>query len=83
MWSQAQRLHPDNDVSIIKCNRCGCPPDAHTISTAGNERELGNDAYAAGQHWTAIQHYTAGLTDSPHEAVLYSNRAAAYLAIRW
>ncbi|KAK9836507.1 hypothetical protein WJX74_001924 [Apatococcus lobatus] len=78
-----QPLHPDNDVSIMNCNRCGCPPDAHAISIANNERELGNDAYAAGQHWTAIQHYTRGLADSPHDALLYSNRAAAYLATRW
>ncbi|KAK9856109.1 hypothetical protein WJX84_012426 [Apatococcus fuscideae] len=82
-YLQAQPLHPDNDVSIMNCNRCGCPPDAHAISIANNERELGNDAYAAGQHWTAIQHYTRGLADSPHDALLYSNRAAAYLATRW
>ncbi len=80
---QAKRLHPDNDLSIMNCNRCGCPPDQHVVSVADNERELGNDAFAAGQYWTAIQHYTAGLAASPREPLLYSNRAAAYLAIDW
>lgn len=47
-----------------------------------HERELGNDAFAAGQHDAAALRYTRALAARP-DAVLFSNRAAAYLGKRW
>lgn len=26
------RRHPDNDPSITRCSRCGCPPEAHEVA---------------------------------------------------
>ncbi|CAL8463197.1 g2731 [Coccomyxa elongata] len=80
---RGSRKHPDNDLSIIDCSRCGCPPAAHEALVAENEREAGNEAYALGRFPTAIAHYSRALAEQPHSAVLLSNRAAAYLAIRW
>ncbi|BDA44578.1 probable Hsp70-Hsp90 organizing protein 1 at N-terminal half [Coccomyxa sp. Obi] len=80
---RGRRKHPGNDLSIIDCSRCGCPPAAHEALVAENEREAGNDAYALGQFPTAVAHYSRALAEQPHSAVLLSNRAAAYLAMRW
>ncbi len=78
-----RRKHPDNDLSIIDCSRCGCSPAAHEALVAENEREAGNEAYALGRFPTAVAHYSRALAEQPHSAVLLSNRAAAYLAMRW
>ena len=32
------RKHPDNDISIINCSRCGCPPHAHEMLIAQQEQ---------------------------------------------
>lgn len=41
-----QGMHPDNDLRITRCSRCGCPPEAHIEERHETEKELGNDAYA-------------------------------------
>jgi hypothetical protein len=78
-----QRKHPDNDLSIINCSRCGCEPHLHEPLVADNEREAGNDAFARGQFGTAVGHYSRALAERPRDAVLLSNRAAAYLGMSW
>ncbi len=35
------RKHPDNDITIINCNRCGCPPHAHVVLVAQQQQEAG------------------------------------------
>jgi hypothetical protein len=78
-----RRKHPDNDLSIIDCSRCGCPPASHEALVAENKREAGNDAFVHGQFRAAVAHYSHALSEQPHSAVLLSNRSAAYLAMRW
>ena len=78
------RKHPDNDITVINCSRCGCPPEAHEVLAHENERELGNDAFALGQWDAAIQHYSLALQHcGSSDAILCSNRSAAYLAKSW
>lgn len=50
---------------------------------AENERIAGNDAFAMGQYATAVAHYSCALSEQPANAVLLSNRSAAYLAMGW
>eukprot|EP00958_Prasinococcus_capsulatus_P014457 scaffold1522_cov340-Prasinococcus_capsulatus_cf.AAC.6 len=77
----------------MNCTRCGCPPEAHAVLMAENERELGNDAFEMGQYDVAIVRYSKALQAEPgtrqHHAAtvvsralgqLYSNRAAVFLA---
>jgi len=47
------------------------------------EREAGNDAYSLHRWDTAILHYTRAIDANPVEAVLWTNRAAAYNAKGW
>ncbi|KAK9908281.1 hypothetical protein WJX75_005431 [Coccomyxa subellipsoidea] len=80
---RGRRKHPDNDLSIIDCSRCGCPPASHEALVAENKREAGNDAFVHGQFRAAVAHYSHALSEQPHSAVLLSNRSAPYLAMRW
>lgn len=48
-----------------------------------NERELGNDAFALKQYDTAILHYSKAIQVNSTNALLYSNRSAAYLLKGW
>ena len=64
------RKFPDNDLSIIDCSRCGCPPQAHVQLVAQQEQE-------------SLGHYSRALQEEPWNAVLLSNRAACYLAMKW
>ena len=77
------RKFPDNDLSIIDCSRCGCPPQAHVQLVAQQEQESGNDAFALGKYSLALGHYSRALQEEPRNAVLLSNRAACYLAMKW
>ena len=45
-------------------------------------KALGNAAFTAGRFDEAIEHYSLALDGAPTSHVLYSNRAAAYLARR-
>jgi Flp pilus assembly protein TadD len=47
------------------------------------EREAGNDAFALGRYDSAVAHYSQALALCATDAVLWSNRAAAYLAKGW
>lgn len=70
---------------------CTPPSDAplscsrHPPPCSMQERELGNDAYAAGAWDAAVAHYSRALGDplGAADASLHSNRAAAYLAKGW
>mmetsp|Transcript_15810 Transcript_15810/g.20115 ORF Transcript_15810/g.20115 Transcript_15810/m.20115 type:complete len:278 (-) Transcript_15810:258-1091(-) len=47
-------------------------------------RLQGNKALKNGEYETAIEHFTKGLEQEPENAILYSNRSAAYGALhRW
>lgn len=41
MRTLQMRKHPDNDITIINCNRCGCPPHAHVVLVAQQHQEAG------------------------------------------
>ena len=77
------RKFPDNDLTIIDCSRCGCPPQAHVQLFAQQEQESGNEAFALGNFSLALGHYSRALQEEPHNAVLLSNRAACYLGMKW
>eukprot|EP00667_Euglena_gracilis_P005197 EG_transcript_5230 len=51
-------------------------------SAADGLKEEGNAAFKAGDFPAAVQLYTRAIAQSPDDARLYSNRAAAYLALR-
>jgi Flp pilus assembly protein TadD len=53
------------------------------VMHAENEKEAGNDAFEAGNFDKAVAAYTRALELQPTDATLYSNRAAAYLGMRW
>lgn len=46
-------------------------------------QEAGNEAFAAGAFSEAVAHYSRALREQPQDAVLLSNRAACYLAMKW
>jgi DnaJ homolog subfamily C member 7 len=58
--------------------------DAASSGTTGRGnwealKEQGNQSFKTGAYLEAIQHYSAAIEANPDEAVLYSNRSAAYL----
>lgn len=77
------RRHPDNDITIAACSRCGCSPEAHQVLQHEHNKELGNDAFALHNYDAAIGHYSRALELHKTDAVLWSNRSAAYLAKGW
>uniref|UniRef100_A0A6A7FV73 WD repeat protein iqw1-like n=1 Tax=Hirondellea gigas TaxID=1518452 RepID=A0A6A7FV73_9CRUS len=52
-------------------------------SRANLLKNQGNDAFSAQQFSSAISKYNAAILEASHKAVLYSNRAAAYLKRGW
>jgi tetratricopeptide (TPR) repeat protein len=52
-------------------------------ATVDSLKAAGNDAFAKGKWDVAIDFYTRALDGAPGNHVLYSNRAAAYLARRF
>lgn len=42
-------------------------------------KERGNEAYQAGDFKKAVECYTEGIDNDPTNAILYSNRSAAFL----
>jgi hypothetical protein len=46
-------------------------------------QDAGNEAFAAGAFSQALAHYSRALREQPQNAVLLSNRAACYLAMKW
>ncbi|KAI0039670.1 hypothetical protein FA95DRAFT_1461009, partial [Auriscalpium vulgare] len=49
---------------------------------AARFKEKGNEFYGKREYKAAIQEYTRGLALDSGNAVLYSNRAACYLALK-
>ena len=77
------RPHPSNDVNIMRCSNCGCPPEAHEKDEAETLKEEGNEALMQGKLEEAMHCYTKAIEIKPWEAVYYSNRSAVYLAKKW
>ncbi|UPR03649.1 TPR repeat domain-containing protein [Chloropicon primus] len=75
-----KRLHPHNDVTITNCSVCGHKCEDHAVDSAMNEKETGNDSFDLGNYDEAVLSYSRGIAHKPHDATLWSNRAAAYLA---
>lgn len=44
-------------------------------------KELGNEAYQAGEYDKAVILYTSGIEQEPNNAALFSNRSAAFLKV--
>lgn len=63
------------DWSVFVCS--DLPPHLERI------KQQANDAFAR-QQWTrAIQLYSLGIHEAGHNAMLYGNRAAAYMKRKW
>eukprot|EP00890_Picochlorum_soloecismus_P000411 jgi/Picsp_1/1370/NSC_04849-R1_heat shock protein sti-like len=75
--------HPDNDLSILNCSRCGCANEAHLENRHETEREWGNDAFALQEWDTAIRHYTKSIEECQVDAKNWSNRSACYAKKGW
>ncbi|KAL2347936.1 hypothetical protein Fmac_001936 [Flemingia macrophylla] len=60
-------------------------PLADTVRELLHHKTLGNEAFQAGRHEEAVEHYTAALSCNveslPFAAVCFGNRAAAYKAL--
>ena len=52
------------------------------LSMAERERKQGNGYFRAGQYREAVDCYTRGLTDSPDDVLLYSNRSLCYVKLK-
>jgi tetratricopeptide (TPR) repeat protein len=46
---------------------------------ADKEKEKGNECFKSGEYDTAIAYYTRGLELNPRSAIIFANRAMAYL----
>ena len=55
--------------------------DKAKLSLSGEHKDAGNKAFAAGRHTEAVTSFSSAITLDPTNAVLYSNRAAAYTAL--
>jgi len=55
--------------------------DKAKLTLSGEHKDAGNKAFAAGRHTEAVTAFSASITLDPTNAVLYSNRAAAYTAL--
>ena len=75
--------HPDNDLTIMNCSRCDCPPEKHEEIKHETAREQGNDAFAIGRWDDAVLHYTRGIELFAVDSKLWSNRSASYAAKGW
>ncbi|XP_051922653.1 WD and tetratricopeptide repeats protein 1 isoform X1 [Hippocampus zosterae] len=64
-------------IQLSCCSLSDLPPHLEKI------KQQANDAFAQ-QHWTqAIQLYSIGINHSSCNAILYGNRAAAYMKRKW
>ena len=55
--------------------------DKGKLALSGEHKDAGNKAFAAGRHSEAVTSFSSAITLDPTNAVLYSNRAAAYTAL--
>lgn len=73
-------VRPSLEVIVCICVSSGSsdlPPHLERI------KQQANDAFAR-QQWTqAIQLYSLGIHEAGHNAMLYGNRAAAYMKRKW
>ena len=63
-------------------------PQSHTASLplphrALELKTLGNEAFCRQQFWAAVNCYNEAISIAPNSAVLYANRAAAYIKRSW
>jgi len=75
--------HPDCNVHLLDCDRCGHPSEAHCVDDSETQRERGNDAMALGEFDTAIIHYTEAISLNAVDWRLYSNRSLCYSKKKW
>lgn len=71
---------PTNGHKLLKGASLLCkdlPPRAMELKTQGN------DAFCKQQFWTAVNAYNEAISIAPHSAILYANRAAAYIKRSW
>lgn len=71
---------PTNGHKILNGTRLLCkelPPRALELKAQGN------DAFCKQQFWTAVNAYNEAINIEPNSAILYSNRAAAYIKRAW
>lgn len=82
---QRGSVHPDCNVRLLDCDRCGCPADVHEVNQAESARERGNDALSVGEYDQAINFYSDAISQLGLAADwrLYSNRALSYSKKLW
>ena len=66
------RKHPDNDITIINCNRCGCPPHAHVILVAQQQQEAGDIEYIILMHDKPCWHTERGRYEMVRNMICWS-----------
>ena len=57
-------------------------PVAASAADALDAKARGNAAFSSGDYVAAVEHYVAGISAAPENAVLHSNRAAALLGMK-
>ena len=78
-----QTIHPDSNLSLLDCSRCGCPSDAHIVDESGTARERGNDAMALSEYEVAIGCYTEAISCTDVDWRLFCNRSLCYIRRGW
>ena len=69
-----REVHYDHNCSIQGKERA-----ALIAHVAENCRTIGNRAYSEQRFKDAVEAYSQAIAASPHDYILYSNRAATYL----
>ena len=63
---------------------CGSHKELQTLPHRALElKTLGNEAFCRQQFWAAVNCYNEAITIAPNAAVLYANRAAAFIKRSW
>lgn len=78
-----EAVHPDCNLSLLDCSRCGCPGEAHAVDVAGTARERGNDALSLGEYDGAVAQYTEAILHDGLDWRNYTNRSLCYEKKGW
>ena len=54
-----------------------------TDKTIVDQKERGNECFKNKNYWEAIKCYSNAINDNPNDHLIYSNRSAAYIAMKY